>query len=162
MTEFAIVAPFLITAWLGATTFADLQTVSNRTSKVAATVSDIIAQGETVSQERADAAFSAAGAILGPGIAAGMNLYVAGLEIQPDGRPVVKWSYGYKGSSKPAVGQTYPINGSTKVTLRNDFVVTAEARVTHDPVFAKALTGSQVYNYDAYNVPRNGRKITVE
>ncbi len=162
MTEFAIIAPFLITAWLGATTFADLQTVSNRTSKVAATVSDIIAQGETVSQARADAAFSAADAILGPGVAARMNLYVAGLEIQPNGRPIVKWSYGYRGSSKPTVGQVYPINGSTNVTLRNDFVVTAEARVNHNPVFAQSLTGTQVYNYDAYNVPRNGREIKVE
>ncbi len=162
MTEFAIIAPFLITAWLGATTFADLQTVSNRTSRVAATVSDIIAQGETVSQARADAAFSAADAILGPGVAAGMNLFVAGLEIQADGRPVVKWSFAYKGGSKPQVGQTYAINGSTNVTLRNDFVVTAEAKVQHEPVFASALTGSQLYEYDAYNVPRNGREIKVE
>lgn len=162
MTEFAIIAPFLITAWLGATTFADLQTVSNRTSRVAATVADIIAQGETVNQARADAAFSAADAILGPGVAAKMNLYVVGLEIQANGKPQVKWSYGYNNSSKPQVGQTYAINGSTTVALRNNFVVAAEARVTHDPIFAQSIAGSQVYNYDAYNVPRSGREITVE
>ncbi|MEL6751050.1 MAG: TadE/TadG family type IV pilus assembly protein [Pseudomonadota bacterium] len=160
MYEFAIVMPFLFAAWLGVAAVADSQQVSTKVSRVTQTVADIIAQSATVNSTRANTAFQAIDAMLDPTNAAKMQLYVAGLEIDNNGRAKVKWSYAKRGP-KPGVGSTYTLPPTLRSSSAVDFVVVAKGSLKYKPIFGDNLIDEHTMVYEHLFSPRVSDDISV-
>ena len=158
LTEFAIAMPFLFAAWLGVCTLVDGETVSTRTSRSVSTVVDIITQAAVVNNERANTAFKAVDALMGPAMGADVNLYVVGLDIDSTGKAKVVWSVAKKGV-KPAIGSVYPVPVSLRNRAAGQFLVAAKGSYKHSPIFGKNLIGDLTYDYEHFFAPRHSDTI---
>lgn len=160
--EFAIVAPFLILLLVGIIWITDTERVSTQASLVSATVSDIIARAETVTEDTLDSTMFAADAMMG-NRGSDLQIYVAGIENQVVSydaggnavyKPIVIWvrSRNIQDLSVPAVGTQYQINQSLVDNV--PFVVTSKVRFKHLPAVGPDIMGQQIYEYEHTFAPR--------
>jgi Flp pilus assembly protein TadG len=156
--EFAIIAPMLVTLYLGAAETALGVSVNRKVSRVSSTISDLVAQAQTVSADDIDGIMNAAFAIMAPTDATPLRIVLTGVEIDADAKTKVIWSRKKgSGASAASVGSTYPI--PTAIKIADSFVVVAQVQYDYAPAMGGQIVGSIQFDKKNYLRPRIGSNV---
>lgn len=151
--EFAIVAPFLATLFLGFVELARADHVSARIGQVSAIVSDLISQSPLLSVEQIDAALLAAQAVAGASAAEEMAIEVVGVTIFNNGSTKVEWARGVNTNGLPAKGSSFPLPVS--LLAQPGFIVASRTHILHVPKHGHSIVGDISLESKNYYVPRS-------
>lgn len=160
--EFAIVAPLLLTIYIGAVETTLGMSVSKRTSRAAGAIADLITQQNTTTPAQLASMTSVAESIFPPYEPRNLKLKISGIRIDKKGVPRIQWSWQKSG------GRPYPQNA--RVTVPGDlktadsFLVHAELQIDHNfgRVFTNFVPGGSstiTISKDFYFRQRIGERV---
>jgi len=155
--EFALIAPMLIGVYLGVAETALGVTNSRKVSRVAATLSDLVAQSETITGAQVDGIMNAAKAVMEPYSSDPLKIYVIGVQMDSNGIARVAWSRASSNATPPAVGTIYPIPASIKIA--NSFLVVTNVTYAFTPAIGGNIISTLNFNEINYNVPRTSTTV---
>jgi hypothetical protein len=164
--EFAISLPLLIAMLLGGVEVTRYILIAQKVEKVSVTVSDIVAQADTITTSELDNLILAAGQVMQPYSFDGNAYVIVSSVYKNDGdSPVVNWQYSGGGSwiKSSLVGGVGAIaNLPTGFTMNDrENVIIAEVFYNYQPLFgSNILTVSQLYKYAIFK-PRLGDLSTL-
>lgn len=159
--EFAVALPFLLVLFLGSVELTRYIIIAQKVEKSAVTISDVIAQSETINTGQIDLLITAVGEVMQP-YSFNTNGYVIITSVSQSGSesPTVNWQYTGGGSwtQSSQVGSeggtaTLP-NG---LTLNDkDTVIVAEVYYDYQPMITNTIvSGTPIYKVAVFK-PRLG------
>lgn len=161
--EFAILAPILIMAYIGAFEVSVGFNVSRKVARASSTVADIVTQQTEVNKEFLDGMKDVAASVMSP-FGGTYSLKITGIEVTSVGNGKVIWSRDEKGTTPYKAGEGVAI--PKELSALNTFVVRTEMVVPHGLLlFAPDLTSkAQTINLSKtyYYRQRIGEKITCD
>lgn len=138
--EFAIVAPLLIMAYIGAFEISLGFTVLRKVARASSTVADIVTQQQEVNKAFLDDMKEVAKSILAPYDSSNYTLRITGIQVTGTTTGKVVWSRDEKGGTPYPASSTTPIPSELAV---NAFIVRTELVVPHELLlFAPNLESS--------------------
>lgn len=133
-TEFAMIAPVLILLYMGVTELTDAYDAGTRTTAVASTAADLIAQEKIVCDAEMADAFEALEAIMYPYPTTNvMDIVISSIVDAGNGTVKVAWSDAVPTSSKRAVNSSVPIPAG--LVTEGGSVILAEVTYRFRPLF---------------------------
>jgi Flp pilus assembly protein TadG len=157
--EFALVAPLLLTLWIGIIELSNAHIVGRKAAAGAQAAADLVAQRDLVTPAGLADINAAVNAILAPYPTAGnIGVDIASIETDNDGNLTVGWRF-TQGNIQ-AGGGGIPGVVQNLVTT-NDSVIVANLAYLHQPALALVF-GNITFNEAAYARPRNVRKIPLQ
>lgn len=154
--EFALVAPLMVTAYLGSVDLTQGVMVDRKVSIMASSVGDLVAQAEELSTSEINNIFDIAGALMAPYDQSSIELRVSSLEVtsqkQGDKRKAkVQWSDGKNTTAYP---KNTEILVPESIAANTATVIFTEARYSFTPLFGQIVTSDIVMEDSYYHVPR--------
>ena len=156
--EFALVAPLLLTLWVGIIELSDAHMVGRKAVAGAQAAADLIAQRETVTAANFADIIQAVNAILAPYPTANIGYDIASIETDNNGNLTVGWRF--TAGNLQAGGGGIPATAVNLVTT-DDSVIVANLAYVHQPALALVF-GNITFAEAAYARPRNVRKIPLQ
>jgi Flp pilus assembly protein TadG len=135
--EFALIVPVVIALYIGAVEIGNALTIDRRTSMVASTAADLVAQEKTISAAGLQDVVAAATSILTPFSATPLKVVLTSVVADQNNNGKVAWSYASPGATARATNSTYPV--PTGLTQVNSSVIVAEVSYDFSPLLN--LTG---------------------
>ena len=161
--EFAIVAPLLIAAYIGAFELSLGFTVARKVARASSTVSDIVTQEQDVDKALLDDMRNVAKNILVPYDGSDYELKITGIQVTGTTEGTVLWSRGWSDESESA---TVPYAANSKTSVPSDleavnaFVVRTELTVNHQlTLFGSDTAGTIPLSKTSYYRQRFGTEI---
>ncbi|WP_083854184.1 TadE/TadG family type IV pilus assembly protein [Sinorhizobium sp. CCBAU 05631] len=159
--EFALVAPLLIMAYIGAFELSVGLNVVRKVARASSTVADLVSQGLSVDTDFLDSMNNVAESVLAPYAGPDYTLKITGIQVNGTTTGTVLWSRDQDG------GTPYPANSTTTVPSDleavNAFVVRTELVVPHELMLFSQDLSSNVSTIDlsktSYYRQRSGTKI---
>jgi Flp pilus assembly protein TadG len=127
--EFAIIAPLLIMAYIGAFEISLAMTVSRKVSRASSTVSDLLTQTTSTDKAALDTMKVVATNILAPFAAGAYSLKITGITVDKDGKANVAWSRDQNASAPYAKGSVVTL--PSDMEAKDTFIVRTEFSVPH-------------------------------
>ncbi len=155
--EFALIAPLLVTIYLGASETALGVSVNRKVSRVASTVSDLVAQAQTITADDIDAIMNVSSAVMAPTNATPLRIIVTGVSIDANRNARVLWSRA-RNATKDSVNSTYPI--PSRIKIANSFIVVAKVQYDFAPNFGGGVVNVLNFEKKNYLRPRVGANVT--
>ena len=159
--EFALVAPLLIMAYIGAFELSVGLNVVRKVARASSTVADLVSQEKNVDTAYLDGMSNVAESVLAPYAGTDYTLKITGIQVNGTTTGTVLWSRDQDG------GTPYPANSTTTVPADleavNAFVVRTELVVPHELLLFSPDLSSSVSTIDlsrtTYYRQRSGTKI---
>ena len=159
--EFAIVAPILIMAYIGAFELSVGLNVVRKVARASSAVADLVSQEPSVDTAFLDSMSNVAESILAPYAGTDYTLKITGIQVTGTTTGTVLWSRDQDG------GTPYPANSTTTVPSEleavNAFIVRTELVVPHELMLFSSDLSSSVSKIDlsktSYYRQRSGTKI---
>lgn len=159
--EFALILPVLLTMYFGAVELSNALTINRRTSMVASTAADLVAQEKTTSAAGLQDAFKAAESILTPVDTAPLKMVLTSVVADANNIGKVDWSCASgTGATPRAKDSNYAVPAG--LTQPNNSVIVAEVTYAFTP-----MVGSTYFNPGSYTMkrifyarPRKSLKVT--
>jgi Flp pilus assembly protein TadG len=136
--EFAILAPLMVTLYLGGVEVSDAVAASRKTTIVARTVADLVAQDSKLTNAGKDEVLSAAKFVGTPYANANLGITVSSIKIDNAGIAKVEWSDTKDGKAL-TVGSTVTLDAALAVP--NTWLILGEATYKYKPTFGEGITG---------------------
>lgn len=155
--EFALIAPLMITLYLGGVEVTQAVALNRKTTLVAHTVADLVAQTSKVTNADRDDIFEAASAVAAPYSTANLAVTVSSVEIDNAGVARVKWSDTQHGTAR-AVDSTVTLDPALAVP--NTSLILGEVSYSYKPTFGWVLTGTLTLSDRTYMRPRITAAVT--
>ncbi len=162
--EFAMLAPILITAFIGTFEISEAVTINPNTTESASTVADLVTQTTVIDDTEINDIFDATASVMSPYDDSGLEIVVAAVGANPDTKAAeVVWSKA-NGGSAWATGAPPPVTVPSSLDLTVQQIVIAQATFSYEAVFpelAKELFGSTSFTMQEtfYLRPRNSESI---
>ncbi|WP_331372795.1 TadE/TadG family type IV pilus assembly protein [Sinorhizobium chiapasense] len=161
--EFAIVAPLLIAAYIGAFELSLGFSVARKVARASSAVSDIVSQEQDVDKAFLDDMKNVAKNILVPYDSSDYDLKITGIEVTGTTEGKVVWSRGWSDASESAT-VPYAVNSVTTVPADldavNAFVIRTELIVNHQlTLFGPEAGGTIPLSKTSYYRQRFGDTI---
>ena len=153
--EFALLLPIMILIWAGIVEFTNLQSAARKVNLASHSVADIVAQEQSVTQDRLDNIIRAATIIMTPFPTGSLTIGIQSIETDADGNISVGW-------------ETGSLNGipaeAASLVNQNDSTIHVLVTYTYQPVLSNlvppgALPGITDMNQQAFAKPRLTTKI---
>jgi len=148
--EFAMLAPVLITFYMGMTEFCQGFMAQKRMGHVSAMVADLVSQEETVTPATIDDIFDIGGLIMKPFATATLHQRVSSVT-QTGGIARVDWS---RGDGMTARAKQSTITLPAGVIADGDSVIVAEATYDYDSAADYLMPGLTRFSHTYYLRPR--------
>lgn len=158
-TEFAMLAPFMITLWLGSLELSQGVSADRKVSHASSALADLITQQTNITGPEMQDIMNATQAIMMPFDVGNLTIQVAGVEIDEDSDTEIAWSASRNGTA-PVVGETYDIPAS--LLIPNSFLVVANLSYSYTPATSAAITGTINLSDDFFLRPRRSDDITYQ
>jgi len=155
--EFAMIAPLMITLYLGGVEVTQGVAVSRKTTLVARTVADLVAQDTNVNNAEITDILAASAAVASPYAATNLKVTVSSVTIDSSGRATIAWSDTLNGTAR-SVGSSVALDSALAVP--NSSLIWGEVTYTYRPMFGWVLTGTFTLGDTIYMRPRNANFIT--
>ena len=159
--EFALVAPMMVTVYLGSVDITQAVMVDRKVSVMASSIGDLVAQSEEITTPEINNIFDIAYALMSPYDTASIKIRVSSLQITStkngDKRKAkVQWSDGknqspYAKDTEVMVPESIAANAST--------VIFTEATYTFTPLFGQIITSAINFEESYYHVPRQSDAV---
>jgi Flp pilus assembly protein TadG len=149
--EFALIAPLMITIYIGGVEVTQAVSVSRKTTLIAHTVADLVAQDTTVSNSEMNDILSASAAVAQPYATNNLQVTVSSIVIDSSGKATVGWSDTLNGTKlTPGSAVTLP----TALAVANTSLILGQVNYIYKPTFGWVLTGSITLGDKIYMRPR--------
>lgn len=155
--EFALVAPVMITMYMGAVELSHALTIDRRVTSVASAIADLVAQSEEISSSDVDDIFAAASTIMLPYSADPISIVVSSVVADEENKTTVAWSCAHNGTAR-AEDEELPLPEG--LTQPFSSVIMAEVSYIYTPPVGEFVTGGITLTDTFYLRPR--RSLTVE
>ncbi|ESQ90719.1 hypothetical protein ABAC460_07775 [Asticcacaulis sp. AC460] len=159
--EFAMVAPLLIMAYLGLAELTLGMMASRRTSHLAATVGDLAAQSETLSNANVTDLWTIGTSMLQP-FSTGSNLKMrlTCVTMNSSNQAIVQWSKD-NGKGMAAYTKGNPLAAVTTAQISaNESLIVTEVEYDYDSPIGNFLPGETKFKDTFFHHPRNGAAVT--
>ena len=152
--EFALVAPLLITLYLGCVEVSDGVSADRKVSLTAGALANLAAQLTSISTSEMTNILDASTAIMSPYSASNLVITVSCLKIAADKTTTVQWSANRNGTARaPGSSYTFP-SSSTDLDIANTQLILAEVAYAYTPIFGYTITGTITLEDHMYMSPR--------
>lgn len=135
-TEFALLLPFIFLILIGVIVVTDILNQDRKISRIASSVTDLVAQAQSVSTSDLDAVMKVGNAILAPYTTDNLEVIVSSVSFDKDGKANVVWSHSNKTGSEWDVGKTPPITLPNAIMRPNTSIVVGQTNLSYTPTFA--------------------------
>ena len=152
--EFAVISPIMISLYFGVTELSDALTAGAKTTAVAASAADLVAQDTKICNAEMNDIFSALDAIMFPYPGGNMHIVISSLIDAGNGTVKVAWSDAHNGSPR-VVNSVVPIPSGLVDT--GGSVIFAEVNYSYSSPTGKLIYGSIPLNDTFYMRPQIGR-----
>lgn len=151
--EFALIAPMMITLYLGVAEISEGVTADRKVSIAAAAVANLATQATTISASEMTDILDAASAVIKPFDASKLKITVSCIAIDANKSAKVKWSVTRNGTAR-SVG-TYTFDAANAaLAVANSYLLLGEASYTYTPTVGHTITGSITLNDKMFMSPR--------
>lgn len=137
--EFALILPFLLILLIGMAETVGALNHDRKVSQAASSVTDLIAQAETVSKSDVADVMLAAVEIMKPYPDTTLDVIVASVEFDDDGDPKVVWSRNKAGGEPWAEDSKPPIDMPASLSTPGTSLVVGQAFYTYVPTFSTMI-----------------------
>jgi Flp pilus assembly protein TadG len=152
--EFALVAPLLITLYLGCVEISDGVSADRKVSLTAAALANLSAQVTTIPSGEMTNILDASSAIIAPYSANNLVITVSCLNINNNKSATVKWSATRNGTAR-AVGSPYTFDASAQaLDVANSQLILAEVTYAYTPIVGYTITGTLNLSDHMFMSPR--------
>lgn len=155
--EFAVISPIMISLYFGVTELSDALTAGAKTTAVAASAADLVAQDTKICNAEMNDVFSALDAIMFPYPGGNMHIVISSLIDAGNGTVKVAWSDAHNGSPR-AVNSIVPIPSGLVDT--GGSVIFAEVSYNYSSPTGKLIYGSIPLNDKFYMRPRRTSQVS--
>lgn len=152
--EFAMILPLMITLYLGCVEVTQAVSADRKTTLVAHTVGDLVAQDQNscVTDADIDKVFVAATAVLHPFEGGKLDVVVTSVLFDNNKKATVAWSKTFHNGVARKDADTSVIPDALKVA--GSSLIWAEASYTYEPMFGAKITGQKTLTDQIYLRPR--------
>lgn len=152
--EFALILPFMLTAYLGSVELGDGLAVQFRTTQAARTVADLTSQYVTIDAATMNQILGAATTVMAPYSANNMTVTVSEVTTtDANGDAQVTWSAANSGNGR-AVGSSVTLPTALQTLPKNTALILGEVNYPYNPQFGYVLTGIINIYESQYYYPR--------
>ena len=149
--EFALIAPILITLFLGSVEFSQAITVGRKLTALASSTADLVAQTDEINNAEITNVFQASTAILAPYSTGTLTVVVSSIIIDNNGDATVSWSDAFQGTARPTGSSvTLPPD----LIINNSCLVMSETTYLFSSIVGYFLTGGVNMDDTFYLRPR--------
>jgi Flp pilus assembly protein TadG len=147
--EFALLAPLMITLYLGSVEVSDGIIADRKVTLTAAALANLTAQVATISTSDMTNILDASSAIISPYSAAKLKITVSCVAIDANSKATVKWSVTRNGTARSGVVTIPPA-----LAVANSQLIFAEASYDYKPTIGYTITGTLTLADRMYMSPR--------
>lgn len=160
--EFAIVAPLLVMAYVGAFEISVAVTMLRKVNRASSTVSDLLTQSQSTNKATLDTMKEVTKTVIAPFAQDGYSLKITGIAVAADGKATVSWSRDQNAGKPYAVGSSVTLPSTLEA--KSTFIVRTELVVPHEVLLMMpdlASTFNKVnLSKTSYFRQRTGEKIS--
>jgi Flp pilus assembly protein TadG len=135
-----MILPFMLILLIGMEEVTGTLDHDRKVSRIANSVADLVAQGQTITPADLKAMMDIGGKILDPYPDTNLETIVASVTFDEEGAPAVDWSYSSKGGAPWAPGSKPPIELPVAVATPFTSIVVTQTNLTYVPTFAGIFT----------------------
>lgn len=143
--EFALILPLMLLLYAGSVELSEALAVDRKVNRVASTVGDLIAQGDTLSQAELNEIFAASTAIMEPYATSPLKIMVMAVEIKSTNpKQSIAWAKTNDGSSPP----TTPVTVPDSIAKAGSYIIVTQTTYSFTSPFStfmKGITGKSAY-----------------
>lgn len=159
--EFAIVAPLLVMAYVGAFEVSVGVAMSRKVARASATVSDLLTRSDSTSKATLDTMQNVTKSVIAPFSQDGYALKITGIAVDASGNATVAWSRDQNKTAPYAKGSTVTL--PSDLDAKSTFIVRTELTVPHKILLMAPNLESRLNTIDlgktSYFRLRVGKKI---
>jgi Flp pilus assembly protein TadG len=155
--EFAMIAPLMITIYLGGVEVTQAVAVNRKTTIVAHTVADLVAQDTNVTNADMTNILAASAAVASPYAQVNIKVTVSSVKIDSSGKATVDWSDTLNGTARK---NGDPVTLPTALAVANTSLIWGEVSYSYKPMFGWILTGTLNLGDMIYMRPRITNFVT--
>ncbi len=149
--EFALIAPLMITLYLGGVEITQAVAIDRKTTLVAHTVADLVAQETNITNADMSDDLNASAAITSPYSTTKLTVTVSRVDIDANGHASVNWSDTLNGTAR-AVGSSVTLPSALAVA--NTTIIWGETTYTYQPMFGTVIKQTLTLGDQIYMRPR--------
>jgi len=150
--EFAMILPLMVTLYLGSVEITQAVAVDRKTTLVAHTVADLVAQERSVSTSDMSDTLSAASTITSPYSTTNLGVTVSQIKIDANGKATIDWSVTQNGTAR-SHGDSVTLP-SAALAVKNSYLIWGEATYTYKPMFGTIIKSTLKLGDTIYMRPR--------
>ena len=155
--EFALVAPLMITLYVGTTEVSQAITAGRKATLVARTVGDLASQVSSISNAGMNDILKASSAIVAPFAPSNLKVTVSCVTIDANGKATISWSDTFQGA---AHGTGSAVTLPPALNVANTSVIWTEVQYDYTPSIGYVLTGTLALKNEMYMRPRLSDTVT--
>jgi Flp pilus assembly protein TadG len=148
--EFALLAPFMITLYLGGVELSDGIGIDRKVTLTTGAMANLAAQASSISSAGMADMFKASTSIMSPYSTGPLQISISCIAIDNNKVARVKWSEVSGGASKKTGTITVP----GALSVANTQLLYSEVTYTYTPIFAHIITGTLTLSDKMYMSPR--------
>ncbi|WP_298960556.1 TadE/TadG family type IV pilus assembly protein [uncultured Roseibium sp.] len=145
--EFALILPLMLIILIGMEEATGALNQDRKVSRIANSVTDLVAQAQTVDKNDLQGIMDLGEKILTPYPATTLGITIASVTFDGDGDASVDWSYNNADGTPWAKGAVPPITLPGTVAVANTSIVVGQVSLTYTPTFAGIFT--EVFERDS-------------
>jgi Flp pilus assembly protein TadG len=155
--EFAMLLPLMVTLYLGGVEVSEAVAIDRKTTMVARSVGDLVAQTTNVTADDMINILAAGTAVVAPYSDTKLKVTVSSVKIDAQGVAKIAWSDA-KNTTARAVGSTVTLNAALNVA--NTWLIWAETEYAYTPAIGYMITGTMPLKDQIYMRPRQSDCVT--
>jgi Flp pilus assembly protein TadG len=155
--EFALIAPIMLTLYLGGIQLSEALTINRKVTHVSSTLADLVTQEKTLTTQDMANILDAAAAVMTPYSASNLKIKISEIKIDRNGKATVEWS---KAKNDTAYRKGDPFDVPIAIKDNNTYLVTAEIHYAYKPPIGYIITGTFDLNNGFFLRPRISDSIT--
>jgi len=155
--EFALLAPLMLVLYLGGVEVTQAVAVNRKTTLVAHTVADLVAQDTNVTNSEMTDILAASATVATPYTTSNLKVTVSSITIDATGKATVAWSDTLNGT-KRGVGSVITL--PTALAVANTSLIWGEVSYSYTPMFGWVMTGVYTLSDAIYMRPRLANTVT--
>jgi Flp pilus assembly protein TadG len=148
--EFALLAPLMITLYLGCAEISDGIGADRKVSLISAALANLSAQVTAISSTDMTNIFAASSSIIAPYSASKLKMAITCISISSTKVATAKWSVAYNGGTTHTGTITIP----TALAVANSNLLLSEVSYAYTPTVGYTITGSLTLSDQMYMSPR--------
>jgi Flp pilus assembly protein TadG len=158
--EFALLLPLMITLYLGGVEVSQAVSADRKTTLVAHTVGDLVAQATDITSSGADDVLAAASTIAAPFPVSNLRMTISSVCIDSTGQiATIAWSR----ASANATARSGTVTSSidSRLMVAGTSLIWGEASYDYRPTIGWTITGTLTMNDKTFLRPRLGKSVTL-